>query len=59
MVPRGGIEFSYMLLNWRLFFNSGFPVYPSMYPACNSHARWCGDKTPLLASGRAGNGPLG
>jgi hypothetical protein len=38
MVPRGGIELSSILLNWRHFWNGGFSVYPSMYPPFNSHA---------------------
>ena len=42
VVPRGGIELSYILLNWRHFLNSGSPVYPSMYPAFNSHAARAG-----------------
>jgi hypothetical protein len=60
MVPRGGIELSYMPLNKCHFWNGGFPVYPSMYPASNSHAAcWCGDKTSLLVSGSPGSGRSG
>jgi cytosine/adenosine deaminase-related metal-dependent hydrolase len=49
MVPRGGIELSSMLLNYRRFWNDVFLVYPLMYPALNSHAH-----SPLCPTG---NGP--
>ena len=33
MVPRGGIELSFIGLKFRYFSNVDFPVYPLMYPA--------------------------
>jgi hypothetical protein len=60
LVPRGGIEFLYMLLYRCYFLIGGFLVYPSMYPASNSHAACCcGDEIPFPMSGAPGSGRAG
>lgn len=39
MVPRDGIELPLRRLILKVYFHLHFPVYPSMYPALNSHAK--------------------
>jgi hypothetical protein len=54
LVPRGGIEFSYMPLNSYHFFYGRLPVYPSMYPSPNSHAVRCAEMRTFFGERRAG-----
>jgi hypothetical protein len=57
VVPRGGIELSYMPLNERHFWNGGFPVYPSMYQRLTAMRR-AGAAIKAAARREAG-GPVG